>query len=150
MSNIQKVNTEHFKQMFKNINSAIVNGELPALEYVKAIKIGKLVDIITKDRKIREMALEEAARYPEGQGIYEGLEWQLKKGSGRYDYSCSPSWKARKEQIDKLAQLNKEEEEQMKMSYKMSLRGKSMVDEETGELVPVPKFHPYSDSISVK
>ena len=148
MSNIQKVNTEHFKQMFKNINSAIVNGELPALEYVKAIKIGKLVDIITKDKKVREMALEEAARYPEGQGSYEGLEWTYKKGSGKYDYSVDHEYAALKEQRDKLDDLIKERQELLKQSYKMAQRGDELVV--NGELIPVPKFIPYSDSISVK
>jgi len=147
---LQKLNVEHFKLMFTEVGIAIKNGELPPLEFLKFLKIEKLTSIITKDKKLREIALEEAAKYPEKEGEFEGLKWQYKNGSGRYDYSCSPTWVARKEQIDKLNQLNKDEEEEMKMAYKMSLNGKTMVNEETGEVVSVPKFTPYSDSISVK
>lgn len=150
MNKLQKLNLPVIEDMITSVANSIINGELPPLEYVKAKKLEKTIKTLTDNKKVKEMALNEAAKYPEKMGTFEGISWEYKNGSGRYDYSCSPSWVARKEQIDKLAQLNKEEEEQMKMAYKMSLSGKTMVDEETGEVIPVPKFTAYSDSISVK
>ena len=150
MNKLQKLNLPIVEDMITNVTNAIINGEIPPLEWIKAKKLEKSIKTLTDNKKVKEMALNEAAKYPEKMGIFEGISWEYKNGSGRYDYSCSPSWVARKEQIDKLAQLNKEEEEQMKMAYKMSLSGKAMVSEDTGEIVPVPKFTAYSDSISVK
>lgn len=150
MNKLQKLNLPVIEDMITSVANSIINGELPPLEYVKAKKLEKTIKTLTDNKKVKEMALNEAAKYPEKMGTFEGISWEYKVGSGRYDYSCSPSWVARKEQIDKLAQLNKEEEEQMKMAYKMSLSGKTMVDEDTGEVIPVPKFTAYSDSISVK
>ena len=139
---IEKLNS--IPAIIDNVISEVKNGNIPALpSYIKSKRLSKQLDRL--DKEIKEDALEEASRYSEKNGVIDGVAWEYKNGSGRYDYSCDAEWCGYDEQIKKLAQLKKEREELMKTSYKTD--GELVID---GEIIPKPTFTPYSDSISVK
>jgi hypothetical protein len=127
--------------------SALRNGDIDAREYARLLQFEKKLSTITKDRKIREIALEEFSKYPEKEGEYKGVKWIYKNGSGRYGYEHSEEWQKLKEQEEKMSELRKQLEEKMKAAYKTS---STIIDEETGEIIPPATYTAYSDSISVK
>lgn len=139
---IEKLNS--IPAIIDNVISEVKNGNIPALpSYIKSKRLSKQLDRL--DKEIKENALEEASRYSEKNGVIDGVAWEYKNGSGRYTYSCSDTWNQLNEQKKKIEALMKEEEEKMKLAYKTD--GELVID---GEIIPKPKFTPYSDSISVK
>lgn len=142
--NTQLEKLNQIPAIIDNVISEVKSGSIPALPiYIKSKTVLKQFDRL--DKEIKNDALEEASRYSEKNGVIDGVAWEYKNGSGRYNYSCDEEWCSYDEQIKKLMQLKKEREEKMKLAYKTD--GELVID---GEIIPKPKFTPYSDSISVK
>ena len=133
--------------IIKGLKEQFLNGQIDPREYARLLKFSKQVETLTKDKKIKEMALEEFGKYPEGEGEFKGVEWRYKNGSGRYSYSHFEGWQKLKEQEDKLAELRRQLESKMKAAHKTD---STIIDEETGEVIPPATYTAYSDSISVK
>lgn len=101
---------------------------------VKMHAVGKLVEGVTKNIMVKDAVKAELERYGTKNVKYNGVTFQLKAVSTKYDYStCNdPIWQRLKNNADIAAAALKEREEFLKM---IPLEGFTQVDPLTGEVV---------------
>ena len=113
----------------------IEDGDVNPLDtIVKMHAVGKLVEGVTKNIMVKDAVKAELERYGTKNVKYNGVTFQLKAVSTKYDYStCNdPIWQRLKNNADIAAAALKEREEFLKM---IPLEGFTQVDPLTGEVV---------------
>jgi ABC-type phosphate transport system auxiliary subunit len=98
---------------------------LPAFIQAKAL------DFISKEiiKRTKDMAIEEAQTFGKDE-TFNGASFQVKSTGERLNYEDDVVYKELKQQL-------KEREQLLKDAYKMYKKGQVLVDDRTGELVPV-------------
>lgn len=115
--------------------AAIEGGDVNPLDaIVKMHAVGKLVEGVTKNILVKDAVRAELERYGTKNVKYNGVTFQLKAVSTKYDYStCNdPIWQRLKNNADIAAAALKEREEFLKM---IPMEGFTQVDQLTGEVV---------------
>lgn len=119
-----------------------IDGNANPLEiYIQLKEIEKtLADCIGS---IQPQAIEEAySKYSEKSFDLLGATVEKKTASGKWQYNVSNEYEALKDKIKKL-------EEVYKLSYQSNLKGSTIVDEATGEIVPPAVYTPGKETISI-
>lgn len=124
-----------------NINEAVINGEMDALEAF--IQLKALSDTALKMMaEMKAQAITEADKY--GGKTFEAFGAQIEKrsGGGTWSYKHLPEWTVANEKKKSIEELHKS-------AYK--LQGKeAMVNTETGEIVEAAIYKPNSETIAIK
>ena len=116
----------------------VSEGEISALPlYIEMKRISKLID--EEIKKIQPEALEES----HGVKSCEGVEVSVRAVGGRWDFSPVPEWIKMKSEIENL-------ENKYKALQKSNSFGSLPVDEETGEILPLPIPPKSTDAIFLK
>ena len=129
---VNKTNLDHATRRFVQL---IEDGDVNPLDtIVKMHAVGKLVEGVTKNIMVKDAVKAELERYGTKTVKYEGVTFQLKAVSTKYDYSvCNdPIWQRLKNNADIANAALKEREEFLKM---IPLEGFTQVDPLTGEVV---------------
>ena len=129
---VNKTNLDHATRRFVQM---IEDGDVNPLDtIVKMHAVGKLVEGVTKNIMVKDAVKAELERYGTKNVKYNGVTFQLKAVSTKYDYStCNdPIWQRLKNNADIAAAALKEREEFLKM---IPLEGFTQVDPLTGEVV---------------
>lgn len=128
------VNKTNLERLTRRMVQQIEDGEVNPLDaIVKMHAMGKLVEGVTKNIMVKDVVRAELERYGTKTVKYEGVTFQLKAVSTRYDYSvCNdPVWQRLKNNADIAAAALKEREEFLKA---IPLEGFTQVDPLTGEI----------------
>lgn len=128
------VNKTNLERLTRRMVQQIEDGEVNPLDaIVKMHAMGKLVEGVTKNIMVKDVVRAELERYGTKTVKYEGVTFQLKAVSTRYDYSvCNdPIWQRLKNNADIAAAALKEREEFLKV---IPLEGFTQVDPLTGEI----------------
>jgi hypothetical protein len=147
MNKLQKLTT-NISNVIAFGKEGILNGDIDPREALKLQKLTKEIETLTKNKKVKEMLLNELKKYPEGTGVYEGIEWVYKNGSGKYKYEQDGEYAALKEQRDKFDELMKQRADLLKTATKYYEQGRELVVD--GEVISPVAFVQYSDSVSIK
>jgi hypothetical protein len=129
---VSKTNLDRATRRFVQL---IEDGDVNPLDtIVKMHAVGKLVEGVTKNIMVKDAVKAELERYGTKNVKYNGVTFQLKAVSTKYDYStCNdPIWQRLKNNADIAAAALKEREEFLKM---IPLEGFTQVDPLTGEVV---------------
>ena len=129
---VNKTNLDRATRRFVQL---IEDGDVNPLDtIVKMHAVGKLVEGVTKNIMVKDAVKAELERYGTKNVKYNGVTFQLKAVSTKYDYStCNdPIWQRLKNNADIAAAALKEREEFLKM---IPLEGFTQVDPLTGEVV---------------
>lgn len=93
---------------------------------------------------VRKRAYEEYLTYGGEEITVDGAKVTKYSGRTTYDYKSIPHWR-------KLDKAKRDYEEQVKYATRMMMeRNETVVDEETGEIIPVAESRTGEDSISIK
>jgi phosphoribosylaminoimidazole-succinocarboxamide synthase len=128
------VSKNHIERLTRHFVQLIEEGEVNPLDaIVKMHAVGKLVEGVTKNIMVKDVVKAELERYGTKTVKYEGVTFQLKAVSTKYDYSvCNdPVWQRLKNNADIAAAALKEREEFLKA---IPLEGFTQVDPLTGEV----------------
>jgi len=129
---VSKTNLDRATRRFVQL---IEDGDVNPLDtIVKMHAVGKLVEGVTKNIMVKDAVKAELERYGTKNVKYNGVTFQLKAVSTKYDYStCNdPIWQRLKNNADIATAALKEREEFLKM---IPLEGFTQVDPLTGEVV---------------
>ena len=129
------VSKTNLERLTRHLVQLIEDGEVNPLDaIVKMHAMGKLVEGVTKNIMVKDVVRAELERYGTKTVKYEGVTFQLKAVSTRYEYSvCNdPVWQRLKNNADIAAAALKEREEFLKA---IPLEGFTQVDPLTGEVV---------------
>lgn len=126
-----------------NIATDVANGETNALDaWTLLTEIKKAAETALK--QIKESTLAEAANYTDKRFDHNGWTFELRDGSRRYDFSGCPSWVA-------VDQAKKDVEAALKAALQAAEKGAIVpLDEETGELIPLPVVKYSEPSITIR
>ncbi len=123
-----------FETQLKEKADRIINGYESAVK--SAVFIKKAEDAIKVFKeKIKEYVIDEIEN---GENTVDNVRLEV-TSSGRYDYSSNPDYVELKNKL-------KEIEKDMQHAYKS---GKSLINEETGEIIPPAKFIPNKKSYKI-
>ena len=129
------VNKTNLDRATRRFVQMIEDGDVNPLDtIVKMHAVGKLVEGVIKNIMVKDTVKAELERYGTKTVKYNGVTFQLKAVSTKYDYSvCNdPIWQRLKNNADIAAAALKEREEFLKM---IPLEGFTQVDPLTGEVV---------------
>jgi hypothetical protein len=127
-------NKTNLERLTRRMVQLIEDGEVNPLDaIVKMHAMGKLVEGVTKNIMVKDVVRAELERYGTKTVKYEGVTFQLKAVSTKYDYSvCNdPIWQRLKNNADIANAALKEREEFLKA---IPLEGFTQVDQLTGEV----------------
>ena len=123
-------------EVVANITTAVMNGEINALEAIVSLK--KLEEIVKQAKaNISDAVITEAAKYGKT-FTFADAEITNKCSAGRYDYSNIPEIVARELELKAL-----------KDKHKAALKV-DVIDLETGELLAAPIYKGGKEIISIK
>lgn len=127
------------KEIVLDLNDKVINGEMSAL---KAYILLKDLEKLTKDvlKGLQDQAIDEAESYGKGEHDAYGAKFQVRNGATRWDFKHIQEWK------NKSADL-KAYEESLKALAKSGHTG---IDEETGEVLELPKQVFGATTLSIK
>tara|TARA_Y100000310_G_scaffold261871_1_gene271402 strand:- start:115 stop:522 length:408 start_codon:yes stop_codon:yes gene_type:complete len=127
---------------FKQLTQDVIDGKEDPL---KAYGIIKQLEKELKEASdiVKEAALSEASNYEEKDFVKGDFMFQKKAGRTIYDFSGIHEWK----EVD---QYKKDLEKKYKGAFSAYKKGSTMIDDETGEVVPVPKVKFTQDVLTVK
>lgn len=131
------VSKNHIERLTRHFVQLIEEGEVNPLDaIVKMHAVGKLVEGVTKNIMVKDVVKAELERYGTKTVKYEGVTFQLKAVSTKYDYAGTndPEWRRLKNNADIANAALKEREEFLKM---IPLEGITVVDQLTGEVYQV-------------
>jgi len=128
------INLKEFKEsnmlsIVDGIETDIAEGNAKALpQYVQA----KALEFLSKKiiDRIKDPAMDEAETFSKDDSIFNGASFQLKPTGERLNYPDDPEYK-------KLEAKIKARMELLKSAYNMHKKGQVLVDEQTGEAIPV-------------
>ena len=129
---VSKTNLDHATRRFVQM---IEDGDVNPLDtIVKMHAVGKLVEGVTKNIMVKDAVKAELEKYGTKTVKYNGVTFQLKAVSTKYDYSvCNdPIWQRLKNNADTANTDLKDREEFLKM---IPMEGITQVDPLTGEVV---------------
>jgi len=129
------VSKTNLERLTRHLVQLIEDGDVNPLDaIVKMHAMGKLVEGVTKNIMVKDVVKAELEKYGTKTVKYEGVTFQLKAVSTRYEYSvCNdPVWQRLKNNADIAAAALKEREEFLKA---IPLEGFTQVDPLTGEVV---------------
>lgn len=89
-----------------NLLNEVENGESSALIAYAKMKEAEEIYKQAKDQ-IKDLALEEAANYPEKKFQLMGFEFEKRKGSTRYSYKNIPLWNDANKQLKEIEDAHK-------------------------------------------
>ncbi len=122
-----------FETQLKEKADRIINGYESAVK--SAVFIKKAEDAIKVFKeKIKEYVIDEI----ENGETLDGYKLEVTSG-GRYNYSSNPDYVELKNKLEEI-------EKDMQVAYKS---GKSLINEETGEIIPPAKFIPNKKSYKI-
>lgn len=122
-----------------NINEDVINGERNPLEaYVELKRIEKLLKDVIKG--VQPEAITEAEKYGKGEHEEFGAKFQVKSAAGRWNFKNCDLWVAKNQSLKNL-------EETLKTVHKT---GATVIDEETGEVLPRPDYAEGGMTIGVR
>ena len=128
------INLKEFKEsnmlsIVDGIETDIAEGNAKALpQYVQAKALEFLYKKIID--RIKDPAMDEAETFGKDDSIFNGASFQLKPTGERLNYPDDPEYK-------KLEAKIKARMELLKSAYNMHKKGQVLVDEQTGEAIPV-------------
>jgi hypothetical protein len=125
------------------IVEAVEDGHRSALEayaYFDTV----IKQISSAQKQIKQLAFDEAEQEPEKSFIAHGYEIQKRGGGMSYSFKNIPKHEEMKRQITEYEAL-------LKNAFKIfQSSGKTVIDEETGEIVPLCEATPKADSLIIK
>lgn len=134
------------KTALGGVSGAVVervnSGNEDALEvYIKTKAIQEVATTILKD--IKELAKDEAEKYPNYDSKMLGCGFNVKNGVTRYSFEHDQEWCKIKDEIDSLKEKLKERERKMIDASKFA----EVVEEGTGEIIPPAIIKSHGDSV---
>ncbi len=133
------ISPQTIQDYFNNLVVMVNNGDLNALEvYAKVKEVEKLSEKVKKE--IEEVAMQEAEAYDAKSFKFSGYSFTKTDGRRTIDYSNIEEWAELKGKMKKIEERHKE----------AALSSKSILDEETGEIIQRPIVTYSKSSLSVK
>lgn len=125
-----------------NVEEVVQNG---TLDPIVSLSIINMIEKAVKDVKatVYDAALIEAQNYAEKTFEHNGIKVERRNGRKVYDFKGIEEWNAMNEQ-------RKIKEATYKAAYESYQRGNIMVDEETGERIPIPVVTNTKDVLVIK
>jgi hypothetical protein len=124
---------------YKQLYDSVVAGNAPALQsYIEVKKYAE--DLATYVEALKDLAAQEHQALWGGKEVVIDGATVSRHSGGRYVYDGVPGWKETK---DKLTLIEKSAQ----LAYKA---GGSVVDEESGEIIPPAKYVPNKESITIR
>jgi len=138
----QRINYSQIELYLSKLCEGVDEGEVDAI--VTLSKISKLEKLVKEAKaQVYEQALQVAEEYPEKTFEYKGLVIEKRSGRKVYDFKQIPTW-------NDLNTRLKDFEKKCKGAYDAWLKGTFLVDEETGEQVPLPGVKNTKDVLVIK
>jgi hypothetical protein len=134
-------------EMYTNLKQAILEGVMDPLEFmVKKKAIEETLELVAKDKEVKDLILAEIAKYrAEGGATKLGASLSVSTRP-TYDYTADPSWVEMKAQMKPLEDLLKAQEERIKTATR---NGAALITAD-GEVLAAPVPVSGTESIIVK
>jgi hypothetical protein len=129
------------EQLSSRVNKVIDGDENALMQYIELKRIAKTLETAIKE--IQADALSEAEKYGKGEFLRNGASVSVRATAGRWDFKHIPEWIKTKAEIERV-------EKKYKALYNSKDFGTIPVDEETGEILPMPVFNAGCDTIFLK
>ena len=132
-----EVTKENIRNIVLNNIQHLKDGEGNPLDaFVKAKALSEYLNVALSE--LKDIAMEEAMKYSKDDNTMYGIKFEETTSPMRFDYSNNPDWVKLQKNIDELRSKQKEIEEQMKTAFRTGSHS-TMVDNDTGEVLPPPK-----------
>lgn len=137
-----KYSIEGIINYLSDLVESVENGNSDSI--VTLAKINNAEKVL-KDCKnaVYACAREEAENYPEKTFIHKGVKFERRAGRKVYNFKEIPEWV-------RLNNSVKDKEKLYKSAYDAYQKGSRMVDEETGEEIPIPSVYNTEDTLVLK
>lgn len=134
-------------EMYANLKQAILEGVMDPLEFmVKKKAIEETLELVAKDKEVKDLVLSEIAKYKaEGGATKLGAVLSV-TNRPTYDYAQDASWAAIKAEMAPYEQRLKAQEERVKTATK---NGAALITED-GEVLAAPVQSSTTESVTVK
>jgi cell fate (sporulation/competence/biofilm development) regulator YlbF (YheA/YmcA/DUF963 family) len=134
------------KEKISTAVQAAIDGNASALEAYALIKQYEkdVTEFIAAAKKqVEEEAIKESEKYPSKTFEHQGFKFERRQGRAMYDYKEVSAWAKYKEKLASIESL-------AKLAAQSNQLGKSIFDEETGEIIEPCKVTFTKDVLIVK
>lgn len=139
-----KTQFHDMQELLNDVTKSVQKGEIDAMEVFHAMRfMEKSVAHASKSIKPNVLFYLETVNARHEPWRYDGHEFKLESGGGRWDFDHIP-------EINELEEQLKALKERHKMAYRIHVSGGVMVDDETGEIVTPASYRSYDDKIVVR
>ena len=138
----ERINYSQIELYLAKLCEGVDEGDIDAI--VTLSKISKLEKLLKEVKaQVYEQALQVADEYPEKTFSHSGLIIEKRAGRKVYDFKQIPTW-------NDLNTSLKDFEKKCKGAYDAWSKGTVLVDEETGEQIPLPGVKNTKDVLVIK